>query len=116
MMKMSKNLIKFPHISCAVFKLSSQASEHKHESCNLTDMVTWKSDISSKQVIPASWKDTLWTQDFYLMTILKRANCLDLSEEEIDNINIVVEIVDEFIFSEYKQLSAMQELQLLEIF
>ena len=37
---------------------------------------------------------------FLFGTVLKRANGLDLSEEEIDNINIIVEIVDEFIFSE----------------
>ena len=88
-------------------------------------MATWKSDISTKvsflrqnlkkQVIPATWKHTLNTQQLYFVTVLKRSNRFDLSEEDIDNVDVIVEIVDEFIFNEGKELSAMQELQLLEI-
>ena len=88
-------------------------------------MATWKSDISSKvsfirqnlkkQVIPATWKHTLNTQELYFVTVLKRSNRFDLSEDDIDNVDVIVEIVDEFIFNEGKELSAMQELQLLEI-
>ena len=89
------------------------------------DVATWKSDISSKvsflrqnlkkQVIPAAWKHTLNTQEVYFVTVLKRSNRFDLSEDDIDNVDVIVEIVDEFIFNEGKELSAMQELQLLEI-
>ena len=89
------------------------------------DVATWKSDISSKvsfirqnlkkQVIPATWKHTLNTQELYFVTVLKRSNRFDLSEDDIDNVDVIVEIVDEFIFNEGKELSAMQELQLLEI-
>ena len=88
-------------------------------------MATWKSDISSKvsfirqnlkkQVIPASWKHTLSTQELYFTTVLKRSSSFDLTEQDIDNVDVIVEIVDEFIFNGGKELSAMQELHLLEI-
>lgn len=90
-----------------------------------SDVATWKSDISSKvlfirqnlkkQVAPATWKHTLNTQESYFVTVLKRSNRFDLSEEDIDNVDVIVELVDEFIFNEGKELSALQELQLLEI-
>ena len=89
------------------------------------DVATWKSDISTKvsfirqnlkkQVIPASWKHTLNAQELYFVTVLKRSNRFDLSEEDIDNVDVIVEIIDEFIFNGGKELSAMQELHLLEI-
>ena len=92
---------------------------------NTVDVATWKSDISSKvsyirqyltkQNIPVTWKHSLNTQELYFVTVLKRSNRFDLSEDDIDNVDVIVEIVDEFVFNGGKELSAMQELQLLEI-
>ena len=97
---MSKNLIKFPHISCAVFKLLSQASEHKH--VRILQFNRY-GDMEIRHLLKASY------------TVLKHTNEFDLSEEDIDNVNVIVEIVDKFVFNECKELSTMQELQLLEI-
>lgn len=89
------------------------------------DVASWKSEISSKvlfirqnlkkQVPPSSWKRTLNVQEVYFVTALKRCTHFDISEEDLDNVDVIGEIVDEFIFNEGKELSAMQELQLLEI-
>lgn len=89
------------------------------------NVATWKSDISSKvsflrqyitkQVIPITWKHTLETQESYFVTVVKHRSSYDLSEEDLDNVDVIVEIVDEFIFNGGKELSALQELQLLEI-
>lgn len=93
--------------------------------CFNVDVATWKSDISSKvsflrqyitkQPIPTSWTHTLQTQELYFVTVLKSCSSYDLTEEDLDNVDVIVEIVDEFIFNGGKELSAMQELQLLEI-
>lgn len=88
-------------------------------------MATWKSDISSKvsflrqyiakQTIPITWKHTLETQELFFVTVLKHCSSYDLTKEDLDNVDVIVEIIDEFIFNGGKELSALQELQLLEI-
>ncbi|XP_028413209.1 uncharacterized protein C7orf26 homolog [Dendronephthya gigantea] len=91
------------------------------------NVATWKSDISSKVSFirqnlkkqannrPAAWKHALNIQKSYFTTVLKRSNRFDLTEEDIDNVDVIVEIVDEFIFNGGKDFTAMQELHLLEI-
>ena len=51
----------------------------------------------------------------YFVTVLRQYGGYDISEEDLDNVDVIVEIVDEFIFNGGKDLSALQELQLLEI-